>query len=143
MTKENEAIQLRPHHGLCLLNFRGAGYSDDFSRNMAAMQKRLQENPETAVRVTKGCDELCGRCPHREGSDCSSEHPPLFDGNVLKLTGIAYGQKLSWRELKERTTPLSLHHLEEACPDCQWLSLCRKIAAERLKEENGSGLFIS
>ena len=47
-------IHLRPHHGICLLNFIGKGYSDDFSLNMSRMQQLLFENPETLITITKG-----------------------------------------------------------------------------------------
>ncbi len=125
-----DTIHLRPHHGLCLLNFRGAGYSDEFSTNMAAMQKCLFENPQEAVTITKGADDLCRRCPNRRGSACSSEHPPLFDANVLQAAGLRYGQTMTWQELSARTDPLRREHLEEMCPDCEWLSLCRRIVRE-------------
>lgn len=127
-----EVICLRPHHGLCLLNFRGKGYSDEFSRNMGRMQEYLTGNPKTMVRITEGADDLCARCPNRRGSACTSEHPPLFDGNVLAKTGFGYGQELTWEKFSQATRPLSLYQLEETCPDCQWLSLCKKIAADYL-----------
>ena len=131
-TQTQPVVHLRPHHGLCLLNFRGAGYSDGFSRNMASMQKRLFENPQITVCVTEGADELCQRCPNRRGNDCTSAHPVLFDQNVLQRTGIHYGEELTWKEFSAQTEPLSLHELDTTCPDCQWLSLCRKIAADAM-----------
>ena len=129
-------VHLRPHHGLCLLNFRGAGYSDGFSRNMAAMQKRVFDNQEITVCVTEGADELCQKCPNRRGKGCTSAHPALFDQNVLTRTGIQYGQEITWREFSAKTRPLVLYELEETCPDCQWLSLCKEIAADTIAKEN-------
>lgn len=125
--EEAGMVHLRPHHGLCLLNFRGKGYSDDFSRNMAEMQEKLMSNPKTRVCITKGADDLCAQCPNRRGSACSSEHPPLFDANVLRETCFGYGQILTWEELSGATRPLSRNRLEETCPDCEWLSLCKEI----------------
>ena len=110
-------IHLRPHHGVCLLNFRGKGYSDEFSRNMAAMQARLMAEPETEICITRGADDLCAKCPNRRGEGCTSTHPPLFDENVLCLTGFQYGQRLTWRAFTDATCPISLHRLDEACPD--------------------------
>lgn len=133
-------IHLRPHHGVCLLNFRGKGYSDGFSQNMAVMQTRLKAHPEEDICITKGADDLCAHCPNRRGSACTSEHPPLFDENVLRMTGLQYGQVLSWKEFSDATRPLSLDRLEETCPDCEWLTLCKEIAAERLKTEASTGM---
>lgn len=127
-------IHLRPHHGVCLLNFRGKGYSDGFSQNMAAMQTRLEAAPETEICITKGADDLCAQCPNRRGNACTSEHPPLFDENVLRMTGLSYGQVLRWQHFSDATRPLSLHRLDECCPDCEWLALCKEIAAERMKK---------
>ncbi len=124
-------IHLRPHHGICLLNFIGKGYSDDFSLNMSRMQQLLMEDPETRITITKGADDLCQRCPNRRGSACTSLHPPLFDENVLRLTGLSYGQNVTWGAFSALTSPLSLFHLEETCPNCEWLSLCKEIAAGR------------
>ncbi len=128
--EEAGMVHLRPHHGLCLLNFRGRGYSDDFSRNMTEMQGRLENRPETPVCITKGADDLCAKCPNRRGSACSSEHPPLFDANVLRETGFGYGQVLTWEEFSGATRPLSRYRLEETCPDCEWLSLCKEIVKD-------------
>ena len=135
MKRSEAMIHLRPHHGVCLLNFRGKGYSDEFSRNMAAMQARLMADPETEICITRGADDLCAKCPNRRGEGCTSTHPPLFDENVLRLTGFQYGQRLTWRAFTDATCPISLHRLDEACPDCQWLALCKEIAAARMEEE--------
>lgn len=131
-TNGTARIHLRPHHGVCLLNFRGEGYSDEFSRNMTAMKERLTANPEEKICITKGADDLCAKCPNRRGNACSSEHPPLFDENVLRMTGFFYGQVLTWSEFSHATEPISLYRLEEACPGCEWLPLCRKIAGDRI-----------
>ena len=117
-----KVLFLRPHHGLCILNFRGHGYSDAFSVHMAETVQKLKENPQTKVVLTTCCDELCSVCPNREGEHCTSKKPPLFDANVLKETGFAAGQELD---------PLSRHALEKTCPGCEWLSLCREIAGKR------------
>lgn len=126
-------IHLRPHHGVCLLNFRGKGYSDAFSSNMTAMQTELMKHPESEICITQGADDLCAKCPNRRGTACTSQHPPCFDENVLRMTGLRYGQVLTWAAFSEATGPISLHRLEEACPGCEWLALCKEIAADRIK----------
>ena len=126
-----ETLFLRPHHGLCILNFRGHGYSDAFSVHMAETVQKLRDNPKTKIVLTTSCDELCSACPHREGDHCTSKKPPLFDGNVLRETGFSAGQELTWEAFSQKTDPLSLHALEKTCPGCEWLSLCQEIAKER------------
>lgn len=129
MRAEVEVIHLRPHHGLCLQNFRGNGYSDEFSANMTQMKEYLAAHPDLRIQITKGADDLCAECPNRRGTECESQHPPLFDSNVLRETGLTYGQILSWKEFEACTCPLNLDHLDETCPGCEWLDLCHQIAA--------------
>ncbi len=132
-------LKLRPHHGLCILNFTGSGYSEEFTQKMTEVVAQLRQNPKTMIEVTKGCDELCGHCPNRTETGCSSEHPDLFDGNVLARTGFAYEQQLTWQELISKTSPLSLDELDTMCPDCQWLEFCKSIAGKRKSDgKNGT-----
>ena len=126
-----ETLFLRPHHGLCILNFRGHGYSDAFSVHMAETVQKLRDNPKTKIVLTTSCDGLCSACPHREGDHCTSQKPPLFDGNVLRETGFSAGQELTWKAFSQKTDPLSRHALKKTCPGCEWLSLCQEIAKER------------
>lgn len=125
-------IHLRPHHGVCLLNYRGKGYSNDFSANMTRMRDLLMGHPDTRIRITRGPDDLCARCPNRRENECESPKPPIFDSNVLRQTGLFYDQILTWKEFSNRTCPLSLYHLEETCPNCEWLELCKRIAKEKI-----------
>lgn len=123
-------VSLRPHHGLCLPNFRGNGYSDNFCANMAQMKQNLFKNPKTSVRITEGADDLCAHCPNRRGSVCVSGHPPVFDRHVLEHTGLAYGDTLAWEKFVSLTHPLIMEHLDTICEGCGWLDLCHKIARQ-------------
>lgn len=125
-------LRLRPHHGMCILNFRGHGYSDAFSVHMAETVAQLKAHPETEIEITDVCDDLCSVCPHREGSACTSPRPPLFDQNVLRRTGLAAGQRVTWEEFSSRTNEYTLYHLDEMCPECNWLELCKEIARGRI-----------
>lgn len=46
-------MYLRPHHGLCLLNYRGHGYSDAFSVRMEETLRVLTEHPETLIIINE------------------------------------------------------------------------------------------
>lgn len=132
-----EVLHLRPHHGMCILNYRGHGYSDAFSRHMDATVRHLMEHPETEIEIADHCDDLCAYCPNREGTRCTSPRPQLFDHNVLCKTGLTAAQHLTWEQFSARTEEYSLYHLEEMCPDCNWLPLCKEIAAERAAQSVG------
>lgn len=123
------AVSLRPHHGLCLPNFRGNGYSDGFCANMTRMKEKLYKNPRISVRITEGADDLCEHCPNRRGSVCMSGRPAVFDRHVLEQTGISYGDVLTWEKFNSLTHPLIPARLDTICDGCQWLDLCRTISA--------------
>lgn len=122
---------LRPHHLLCLQNFRGRGYSDLFTGSMSAAAAGLRRNPRLPIYITEGADTLCRSCPNCRGSECNSCRPALFDANVRNAFGIRYGSIMSWEEVLEKTAPLIAGRIEELCPDCQWKKICIEIAADR------------
>lgn len=122
-------MYLRPHHGLCLLNFVGEGYNGEFTNNMSRTAALLKAYPETQIEIAEGADDLCKNCPHRRGSRCESDHPLLFDQLVLKEIKLSPGEKLTWKEFSDRTRELAFNRLEEFCPGCQWLELCKKVSA--------------
>lgn len=102
---------------------------------MCQMVQTLTENPGTEICIADSCDELCAYCPHRKGETCTSSKPAVYDQNVLQATGLAAGDRVTWAEFSKRTTPLSLYQLDEICPNCNWLSLCKEIARERAANE--------
>ena len=75
-------IRLRPHHALCLRHFAGKGYSDAFVANMAALHRRLGENPDHPVQIILHRDVLCEACPHDIDNICESEE------KVRRITGL-------------------------------------------------------
>lgn len=58
------SIRLRPHHLLCLQTFVGHGYSPDFTKHMTYVKSLLTADPNTAITLVAGPDDLCGHCPN-------------------------------------------------------------------------------
>lgn len=116
-----KAVYLRPHHGLCLGFFEGYGYSDGFSRNMAAVLNSLKA--DTVIELAEGLDCICSNCPNQD-SGCPDA--AKYDGRVLKACGLTFGQKLTWTELthKIRKCVTQPGKLEEICSDCRWIQIC-------------------
>lgn len=50
-------INMRGHHLLCVLTFEGAGYSQRFTRNLAAIVERLSAGEE--ILIVAGPDDIC------------------------------------------------------------------------------------
>ena len=67
----DEPILVRGHHLLCILGFRGHGYSHQFVRNMSLVADRVMSEPETILELTNACDAICAACPHKAHGCCA------------------------------------------------------------------------
>ena len=160
-------VRLRPHHLLCLQNFRGSGYSPAFIKKMTEVsgllgfssasskcsgvssEKPDPGKPDSGVKkplsdlccilLTEGSDDLCECCPNCTEGQCCSEKPALFDRLILQASGYKYGQLLTGG-LETAGFPLmSPELLVTCCPGCQWFSLCMEISHNPDHGRNGSG----
>ena len=122
-------IRLRAHHGFCILNFIGNGYSDTFVNNMKNIIERLRQSEE--VILVKGCDDICACCPRNQNGHCQSDQPDEFDLNTEKL--LPSTPLLTWDQLEIQLKPHNNHSLTSICKDCEWLSLCLKVNGSQLK----------
>ena len=89
------ALHLRPHHLLCIQNYRGHGYSEGFNQKMLAVIEVLQQAGGAQVRIIEGADDLCSSCPNCSGGECTSGNPALFDSLVLQRTCLVPGDEIS------------------------------------------------
>lgn len=116
-------VQLRGHHLLCLLGYRGKGYSEEFCANMTDVYEALRTGPETTVTIVSGPDKLCGACPEQH-YHCRNESVDRRDAAVLRRAGIVPGAAMRWSDIRaqiaERVAPEDLAVL---CAGCQWLAL--------------------
>ena len=152
-------VRLRPHHLLCLQNFRGNGYSPAFIEKMTkvsgllglrsvsseASTEKQDSGPGKSlsdvccILLTEGSDDLCLCCPNCLEDQCSSDKPALFDQLVLQASGYKYGQLLTGG-LETAGFPLmSPELLKACCPGCQWFSLCMEICHNPDRDRNGPG----
>ena len=114
-------LQLRGHHLLCLLGFRGMGYSPEFTRNMSAVYERLRRKPDTVVSMTSGPDELCACFSADKPNHCRSDSVHERDEAVLRLLRLSPGERTTWRDvlsrIRSRMTPSDIPRL---CATCPW-----------------------
>lgn len=126
---------IRPHHILCINNFIGNGYSNEFSKNMGNIKKVLESNYTATVLIKLGCDDICNMCPHRMGYKCNFQAKVnIYDKNALSVLKINEGCHYSWSELcKKFNTEIILHRkLNEVCNDCSWKDICEKVIKQRI-----------
>lgn len=120
-------MQLRPHHGLCLLFFQGKGYSPEFVENMTRLKQALEENQP--VQLTMAADPICAACPNNQAGRCTTEQKVRrYDREVLRRCDLAAGQVVTMQQLRQRIRSRILEPgcREEICGDCQWTQLCHR-----------------
>lgn len=127
-------LKLRAHHLLCLLGFRGLGYSPAFVEKMGQVLGELQRAPDAPITVVTECDIICSSCLHNLDGRCfkspdADSRIKAKDKAILKTLGFRDNMQTTardaWERVKERVTPEDLAKL---CSRCQWLELsyCRE-----------------
>ncbi|MFD0695677.1 DUF1284 domain-containing protein [Paenibacillus sp. GCM10027628] len=114
-------IGLRGHHLLCLLGYRGMGYSEQFCENMTAVYEKLRNHPETTIRIVLGPDDLCAAYPADQESHCEGRTVYQRDAEIVEKLGLQVGMERSWAEIcsqvAEHVAPSDIGHL---CATCRW-----------------------
>lgn len=137
--KERRVYPLRPHHGMCLAFFKGEGYSDSFTKNMAHMLNLFMD--DSPVRLCLCADEICKECPNRRpaatdaGTENSGESAYVcvsegviagYDRSVLGACSLKEGEILNFRlfasKVQENIIERGLRG--EICGGCCWRNIC-------------------
>lgn len=120
-------LHLRPHHFLCVLGFRGEGYSDGFTANLAGIAAKLRAPGSTGrdITVIGQADAICGPCPLRRGKGCENQAKiDTLDAAHAAAHGLGPGARISWggaqTRIRETVRPKDLSQI---CKGCRWLSL--------------------
>ena len=98
----------------------------DYQRVEHKIKDVLLSQPESAVMVIEGVDELCRQCPLRVDERCSSprgneDKVRKWDAILLKELDLPLETCLTageWQALIKQKTPFQL------CPKCQWQQVC-------------------
>ena len=113
-------IRLRGHHLLCLLGYRGMGYSDDFCVNMTAIYETLRTQPHTEIEIITGPDDVCRAYPPDKAYHCEGTVYGLDEAVLAKL-GLHVNERGSWQSICDRVAgtmvPEDIRHL---CATCPW-----------------------
>ncbi|MCB2110705.1 MAG: DUF1284 domain-containing protein [Defluviimonas sp.] len=120
-----DPLRYRPHHFLCSLGFEGKGYSDAFTANMdAIVMGRLRASGGDAIeiRVVGAADDICGPCPKRRGSLCTSQDRiKLLDRAHAAALGLQPRERLTWGAAKARIrAKVPPGSLKTLCAGCEW-----------------------
>ena len=119
-------MKLRGHHLICILGYRGLGYSQEYVDNMTRIVEQLR--PSTLLWICSEPDDICAPCPFLGEKGCQERGPGSEevvrnrDLAVMERLGIAAGDSIPWGEVKERIRRcISPEDLVDICQDCQWL----------------------
>ncbi|PWK15940.1 DUF1284 domain-containing protein [Tumebacillus permanentifrigoris] len=116
-------IALRGHHLLCLLGYRGMGYSDTYVDNMTGVYRTLLADPTTECEIVSGPDQLCQCFPADGEYHCEDRNVAERDALIVQRLGLQAGQVVSWAEILSRVAQsLQPDDLFQICSTCPWLS---------------------
>ena len=124
-------MNIRPHHLLCVQNYIGYGYNEEFRLHMDDTTKKLAKDPEVVIH--EGCDDICTACPYDKDGTCTSlDKVDRMDSKVLLTCGLEYGDKRKWKDLTSlaRKEIFDTDRFHEICGKCQWFDICQKRLAQ-------------
>ncbi len=122
-------LKIRAHHLLCMLGFRGLGYSEEFAENMGKVVAEFNSEATLPVIIVAECDVICEPCPHNRENRCvkqpdSERRVAAKDLAVLRKLGLESGTRLVAARVRQKVKEsFSSRDLVEICPDCQWREL--------------------
>ena len=129
-------IILRAHHLLCLLGFRGFGYSAKFVENLEEVYKKVRQ-ASPLIKIIAREDDICKACPLVEKDCCSRLDPIKLDRAVLSKLKMKSPLVIKSRVVyKKIAQNFSGEDLDSICKGCQWLDKgwCKE-GLEELKSE--------
>lgn len=135
-------IKLRGHHLLCLLGYRGMGYSDAYADNMTKVYRKLLDDPSAECEIVSGPDQLCACFPEDGDYHCEDRNVAERDALILARLGLETGQVAAWGDILSRVAAkMQPDDLLQICSTCPWLpyGVCQEgvklvVAGERLPD---------
>ncbi|MGI1692039.1 DUF1284 domain-containing protein [Thermoanaerobacter uzonensis] len=121
-------MEIRGHHFLCVLGFRGLGYDEKFVKNMDEIIRKLNNEHDMLIKAVDSVDNICSMCPNNVNGECTEEEYPGSvkgkDRAVLEILGIGVGEVVRYKDvvdkIKENMTEEKMMNI---CKDCEWFSL--------------------
>jgi|SRR3989339_1912396 len=116
-------MNIRAHHLLCIRNFKGRGYSEDFIENFYNVLKKL---PKENIKIANYVDVICEKCPHNKKGVCkkkedSEEKTKGLDDSIINAASISLDNEYSYKELQGLIKNI---HVRDYCRDCEWKRYC-------------------
>ena len=121
-------LNIRAHHLLCLLGFRGTGYNEEFVANLKKVAKAAFFS-NSSLKIIDCCDAICAACPYGNEDEChknenSAQQAQRQDREVADELGVQTGSELTWQEVRELIRQkIRPDDLVKICRGCEWLKV--------------------
>lgn len=135
-------VQLRGHHFLCILTYRGYGYTPAFVKNMSSIVADIANG--RPVRLIDGPDDICGGLTSADrllcNHDCSKAETRQIDRLAVESIGgilpVATSSPLiiDAASVEVMRQAFAGQSIRPACRRCSWSEFCTKIADEDFAE---------
>ena len=135
--QEPAPIRLRGHHFLCLLTYKGLGYTPAFVENMTAIAHRI--NAGEKVILHPGPDDICAALTPADRAACNhdcakSETAALDDmAEAATVAVLGHGLDAAFTLDVDKVAQLRAAFLtgesRSACGICRWRAVCDEISA--------------
>ena len=131
---EKDTVRLRGHHLLCLLTYKGLGYSPEFVAGMTATAARLVAG--ATAEIVEGPDDICDPLTAHPDAHCHGESVVERDRAATEAVARLLGSPLG---PGARLTPgasllarlrktFATGEIRTACSGCEWSGLCDSVA---------------
>lgn len=120
-------VNLRGHHLLCLLAFRGKGYNRAFINNLAKLQEKIRNDKKIKIKIVEGADDICVQCPYLNGNTCCKEAEERtqkinkIDNNILNKLNFKKNEIITLSDLVKSLSQIPKQELAKLCSSCSWL----------------------
>lgn len=131
-------VRLRGHHFLCILTYRGYGYTPHFVANMTRLVDAIDRG--RPVQLVEGPDDICDgltdECRKTCYHDCakpSTYEIDLFASDAVKqLIPLHSGDPfvLDREHVALLRQEFAGGAIRRACEQCSWKEFCTEIASE-------------
>lgn len=140
-------MRLRGHHFLCILTYRGFGYTAPFVDNMTGIIGQIEAG--RPVELCQESDDICGGFTHHCRTVCDHDCAlaETVDMDRLAITSVAVwlpeldeGRPLvlSAERISRLRSAFADGSIRPACSDCSWRDFCTGIAEDGF---SGTKLF--
>ncbi len=131
-------VLLRGHHFLCILTYKGEGYSLAFVENMTRQVEAIRSG--RPVMLVEGPDAVCAglteACRANVQHDCGAADTRRLDGLAQEAVSrvldrdLALANTLSAKDIERLREHYASGAIRAACVECSWKPFCDTIAGE-------------